>query len=45
MILVLMVLIQQLTVVGGATITVADVAATNGIIHIIDQVRGSDTGQ
>lgn len=30
---------------GGATITVSDVAATNGIIHVIDQVRGSDAGQ
>lgn len=33
-------LFSQLIVVGGATITVSDVSATNGLIHIIDQVRG-----
>ncbi|XP_075900072.1 stabilin-2 isoform X3 [Nelusetta ayraudi] len=33
---------NELTVVGGATITVSDVAATNGLIHIIDQVLVPD---
>lgn len=38
-------LFSQLTVVGGATITVSDVAATNGLIHIIDRVRGGGGGK
>lgn len=36
---------SQLTIVGGATITVADVAATNGLIHVIDQVRSGGAGR
>lgn len=38
-------LFSQLTVVGGATITMSDVAATNGLIHIIDRVRGGGGGK
>ncbi|XP_037615817.1 stabilin-2 [Sebastes umbrosus] len=33
---------NELTVVGGATITTSNVAATNGLIHVIDQVLVPD---
>lgn len=34
-----MCLLWQKTAVGGATITTPNVAATNGLIHIIDKVH------
>ncbi|XP_047192294.1 stabilin-2 isoform X2 [Scophthalmus maximus] len=33
---------NELTTVGGATITTSDITATNGLIHIIDQVLVPD---